>query len=45
MLVNPGGRERTYDEYAQLFEHAGLELTGSTPTTSVWSVFEARPAD
>ena len=43
MLVNPGGRERTYDEYAQLCEQAGLQLVGSTPTASDWAVFEARP--
>lgn len=43
MLVNPGGRERTYDEYGRLFEQAGLRLVGSTPTASSWAVFEARP--
>jgi hypothetical protein len=43
MLVNPGGRERTFDDYAQLCAQAGLELTGSTPTPSGMAVFEARP--
>jgi hypothetical protein len=43
MLVNPGGRERTVGEYAELLAQAGLELTGSTPTASGMSVFEARP--
>jgi len=27
MLVNVGGRERTTQEYAALFERSGLELT------------------
>jgi len=34
MLVMPGGRERTLDEYAALFSAAGLRLTGVTPTAS-----------
>ena len=42
MLVNPGGRERTYDEYGRLFEQAGLRLIGSMPSSSGWAVFEAR---
>jgi hypothetical protein len=42
MLVNPGGRERTYDEYRRLCDQAGLRLAGSTPTASGWAVFEAR---
>jgi len=44
MLVNPGGRERTFGEYEQLCAQAGLELTGSTPSASGMAVFEARPA-
>jgi O-methyltransferase domain len=31
MLVAPGGRERTIDEYAALLDAAGLRFTGSTP--------------
>ncbi len=31
MLVMPGGRERTHDEYAALFNAAGLRLVGLTP--------------
>lgn len=44
MLVMPGGRERTRDEYAALFEAAGFRLAGETPTASRWSVIEATPA-
>jgi O-methyltransferase domain/Dimerisation domain len=40
MLVAPGGRERSRDEYAALFEDAGLELTGVTPTSGELRVFE-----
>jgi O-methyltransferase domain/Dimerisation domain len=42
MLVNPGGRERTSDEYAELLEEAGLRLTRVTPAGS-HAVFEAEP--
>ncbi|MEU7072414.1 methyltransferase [Streptomyces narbonensis] len=31
MLCNTGGRERRADEYAQLFDAAGLELVGQRP--------------
>jgi hypothetical protein len=44
MLVNPGGRERTLDEYAALFESAGLTLTGATDTGTAVFVIEAKPA-
>jgi hypothetical protein len=44
MLVNPGGRERTVDEYASLFEQAGLRLVGEKGTSSGQSVIEAAPA-
>jgi hypothetical protein len=44
MLVMPGGRERTEDEYAALFDAAGLRLTGVVDTPSGFSVLEARPA-
>jgi hypothetical protein len=43
MLVNPGGRERTWDEYAALFEQAGLRLETSTPAGGL-AIYEARPA-
>jgi hypothetical protein len=42
MLVGPGGRERTPEEYAALLAAAGYELLGETPTTTGVSVFEAR---
>jgi len=42
MLVGPGGRERTADEYAALLAAAGYELLGETPTAVDVSVLEAR---
>jgi hypothetical protein len=44
MLVNPGGMERTADEYAALFEAAGYRFTGETPIADGWAVFEGAPA-
>jgi hypothetical protein len=44
MLVNPGGRERSVDEYAALFAAARLRYVGATPTTAGVSVFEATAA-
>jgi O-methyltransferase domain/Dimerisation domain len=44
MLVMPGGRERTVDEYAALFDEAGLRLAGVHPTTTGQLVIEAAPA-
>jgi len=41
MLVNPGGRERSEDEYAALFDSAGLRYVGATPSAAGISVFEA----
>lgn len=41
MLVMPGGRERTVDEYAALFAEAGLRLLGAHPTTIGQLVVEA----
>jgi hypothetical protein len=41
MLVMPGGRERTADEFATLFAGAGFELTRIVPTASALSVVEA----
>jgi hypothetical protein len=43
MLVMPGGRERTEDEYRELFAAAGFELTGVFPTKSGQNVIEGRP--
>jgi len=42
VLVGPGGRERTAEEYAALLAAAGYELVGETPTAADVSVFEAR---
>ena len=44
MLVVPGGRERTVDEFAALFARTGFELVGAMPTAAAMSVIEARPA-
>jgi len=43
MLVLPGGRERTLDEYGALYESAGFRLEGATPTSSSYLVIEAVP--
>jgi len=42
MLLMPGGRERTAEEFASLFDRAGFELTRVVPTESPLSVIEAR---
>jgi hypothetical protein len=44
MMMIPGGKERTVDEYAALFTAAGLALHSVTPTASMVSVIEARAA-
>ena len=41
MLANPGGRERSEDEYAALFAAAGLGYVGATATAAGFSLFEA----
>jgi len=41
MLAVTGGRERTPDEYAALFQKAGLRLSRVVPTASPASVIEA----
>jgi len=41
MLVSPGGKERTAEEYKVLFARAGLRLTRIVPTQSPYSVIEA----
>ena len=43
MLLLPGGKERTADEFASLFDRAGFALTRIVPTQSPLSVIEARP--
>ncbi len=44
MLVGPGGRERTEQEYAALLAQAGFRLTRVVPTKSAASIIEAVPA-
>jgi hypothetical protein len=41
MLVGPGGRERTREEYARLFQMSGFELTRVVPA-GTGNVLEAR---
>jgi hypothetical protein len=41
MLVLPGGRERTEEEYAALFRAAGLDLAHVTDTGTGFSILEA----
>ena len=41
MLVMLGGRERTEDEYAELFRAAGLTPAAATPISAGLSVFQA----
>jgi hypothetical protein len=41
MLALPGGRERTEEEYRDLFARAGLRLTRVVPTKAPQSVIEA----
>ena len=43
MLLLPGGKERTADEFAALFDRAGFALTRIVPTQSPLAVIEARP--
>jgi hypothetical protein len=42
MLLWPGGRERTAEEFMTLFDGSGFELTKIVPTKSPLSVIEAR---
>ena len=42
MLLMPGGRERTEQEFRELFKRAGFTLTRIVPTKSPLSVVEAR---
>ena len=43
MLVMPGGKERTEQEFRDLFDRAGFTLTRIVPTQSPLSVIEAKP--
>lgn len=42
MLLIPGGKERTENEYRTLFEQAGFELTRIVPTGTEVSIVEGR---
>lgn len=42
MLMMPGGRERTADEFDELFAKSGFQMTRIVPTQSPLSVVEAR---
>ena len=44
MLYFPGGRERTEQEYAELFAKAGFRLTRVVATKSPYSVIEGEVA-
>lgn len=44
MMVGPGGRERTRDEFATLLSDGGFALRATTPTPIGLTVFEAQPA-
>lgn len=44
MLVNPGGMERTREQYAELLVSAGFRLEAVRPTKGLFSVLEAVPA-
>ena len=42
MLLLPGGRERSAEEFRGLFDRAGFDLVRIVPTTSPVCVIEAR---
>lgn len=42
MLLIPGGKERTEDEYRTLLDEAGFEITRVVPTSSEVSIVEAK---
>jgi O-methyltransferase/methyltransferase family protein len=43
MLVGPGGRERTQDEYANLLDAADYRLVAATPSKDGLHILEAEP--
>ena len=43
MMAIPGGQERTREEYAELLQQSGFELTEVYPTRSEMDVIEAMP--
>ena len=44
MMTFPGGMERTEPEFTALLDRAGFKLASVTPTSTMVSVVEARPA-
>ena len=44
MMIGPGGRERTRDEFATLLAAGGFTLRATAPTPIGLTVFEAQPA-
>lgn len=44
MLVGPGGRERTLDEYQALLAAAGYRLVGATPSSAGLFILEGEPS-
>ena len=44
MMVSPGGRERTREEFAALFAAADFRLVAVAPTGTRLSVIEGLPA-
>jgi hypothetical protein len=44
MLVATGGRERSTEEFAAIFQASGFRLTGVTPSASGMNVIEAAVA-
>jgi hypothetical protein len=44
MMTNHGGRERTEKEYRALLATAGFKVERVFPTSTPWSVIEAKPA-
>jgi hypothetical protein len=43
MMIGPGGRERTREEFAHLLAAGGFALQSATPTAIDLCVLEARP--
>jgi hypothetical protein len=44
MMTNHGGKERTAREYRELLAAAGFRIERVVPTSTPWSMIEARPA-
>ena len=42
MLAVTGGRERTLAEYQDLLSAAGIDLAGTTPTATPFSIVQGR---